>query len=311
MSLSLRATLYLIVLSLALGGSVGLYAQAPKIKTKSVTKASKADKKLALALIEALGKPDGYEAISTDVYRSEGEIPSNLKVLKAASNYATRISAYFEVYRLVKSGDYITKNTLDNFRKEEHILPTSYPLKKDFDGYIAVHKYRESSSLTGKGSFERCTVFLLDKDLSKVLSVENWADFAYGYILGALDTLPELFKQEQSIVQAITSLPERQVPLSPKELPTTPPSFPGGEAGIAKYLSDNMRDLKQNITVRLQVPCTVDADGSICNIQLLGRVRYHAFYLEAFRLLLSMPKWEPGKLNDKAVSTEILIPISL
>jgi len=94
--------------------------------------------------------------------------------------------------------------------------------------------------------------------------------------------------------------------------PDVLPEFPGGEQGLYKYLSLNIRYPEKAATRGEQgyvlVQFIVEANGSITNCQ----VKKNATPLldgEAIRVVSGMPKWIPGKSGGKAVRCTYTIPV--
>lgn len=89
------------------------------------------------------------------------------------------------------------------------------------------------------------------------------------------------------------------------------PEFPGGEYALMQYISKNLR-IPSEIEVqgRVTLSFIIEKDGSISNVKVL-RSASDLLDEEAVRLIESMPKWKPGKVNGKAVRTQWMIPISI
>lgn len=91
-----------------------------------------------------------------------------------------------------------------------------------------------------------------------------------------------------------------------------PPSFPGGESQLIKYLSDNIvyppieRDY--GIQGLVVVSYVVEKDGSITNIKILKGVTPN-INNEAMRVVKGMPAWIPGYIKGKPVRVNINLPI--
>ena len=94
----------------------------------------------------------------------------------------------------------------------------------------------------------------------------------------------------------------------------TMPSFPGGDAALMKYISDNVRypAIAQENGIQGRAICqfTVEKDGSISDIQILRSAGDETLDKEAKRVIKSMPKWSPGKQRGKAVRVSYTIPIN-
>ena len=97
------------------------------------------------------------------------------------------------------------------------------------------------------------------------------------------------------------------------EVVDEPPSFPGGDAAQIAFLSNNLRypavAMEQGIQGRVVTQFVVDKDGSITDVKVV-RSLDPMLDKEAVRLVKSMPKWTPGKLNGSPVRVKCILPIS-
>ena len=97
------------------------------------------------------------------------------------------------------------------------------------------------------------------------------------------------------------------------EVVDEPPSFPGGDAAQIAFLSNNLRypavAMEQGIQGRVVTQFVVDKDGSIPDVKVV-RSLDPMLDKEAVRLVKSMPKWTPGKLNGSPVRVKCILPIS-
>lgn len=93
----------------------------------------------------------------------------------------------------------------------------------------------------------------------------------------------------------------------------TMPSFPGGDAALFKYLSDNIKYpvIAQESGVQGRVICqfVVNRDGSIVDIEVVRSVD-KSLDAEAVRVIKSMPKWSPGKQRGKSVRVKYTLPVN-
>lgn len=92
------------------------------------------------------------------------------------------------------------------------------------------------------------------------------------------------------------------------------PEFPGGKAGLEKYIKDNLnypesaREAKIEGTVTIRF--ILSPTGNIMNIRTLDApAGGNVLIKEAQRIVQRMPRWKPGKLEGKAVYTEIILPL--
>lgn len=90
------------------------------------------------------------------------------------------------------------------------------------------------------------------------------------------------------------------------------PEFPGGQAALMKFLSDNIRYpvIAQENGIQGRVICSfvVERDGSITDVQVVRGVD-PSLDKEAVRVIQSMPKWKPGKQRGKPVRVRFTLPI--
>lgn len=91
------------------------------------------------------------------------------------------------------------------------------------------------------------------------------------------------------------------------------PSFPGGDAALFKYLSDNIKYpvIAQESGVQGRVICqfVVNRDGSIVDIEVVRSVD-KSLDAEAVRVISKMPKWTPGKQRGKTVRVKYTLPVN-
>lgn len=88
--------------------------------------------------------------------------------------------------------------------------------------------------------------------------------------------------------------------------------FPGGQAALMKWLSNNVRypeTAQQNdVQGRVIVKFVVEKDGSIGAATILKGVDKD-LDREALRVVKKMPKWQPGKNNGVAVRSYFNLPV--
>jgi protein TonB len=116
------------------------------------------------------------------------------------------------------------------------------------------------------------------------------------------DEVIEVFEQEEEIVEEeVFTIVE------------TMPEFPGGQAGLLKYLADNVKyppAAKANsIQGRVYVTFTVGKDGKVRDVKIIRGV-HELLDKEALRVVKSLPRYKPGKQRGKAVSVSFNLPIN-
>lgn len=95
--------------------------------------------------------------------------------------------------------------------------------------------------------------------------------------------------------------------------PDTPATFPDGEFKMVEYLRDNLKypepAKKKGIEGKVYIQFVVEEDGSITNVKIMRSVNKW-LDAEAFRVIKSMPKWNPGTQNGEPVRTTMMLPIN-
>ena len=91
------------------------------------------------------------------------------------------------------------------------------------------------------------------------------------------------------------------------------PQFPGGQAALFSWLSQNIHyppvAEENGIYGRVVVSFVVETDGSISNVQVVRGVD-PSLDKEAVRVTKAMPKWVPGKQNGQAVRVKYNLPVT-
>ena len=90
------------------------------------------------------------------------------------------------------------------------------------------------------------------------------------------------------------------------------PQFPGGQVEMMRFISQNIKypTIAQDNGTQGRVTClfVVGADGRVRDVCVLRSLDPY-LDKEAVRVIMSMPKWIPGKQNGKAVSVKYTIPV--
>ena len=90
------------------------------------------------------------------------------------------------------------------------------------------------------------------------------------------------------------------------------PEFPGGNAAMMNFISENIRYPKEahqkGIQGRVITNFVVMKDGSISNVQIMRGVDA-LLDAEAIRVLESMPVWKPGKQRGEPVNVRFTLPV--
>ena len=92
------------------------------------------------------------------------------------------------------------------------------------------------------------------------------------------------------------------------EIFETPPQFPGGDVALMEFLKkevrqpDEAKDVKGRVVIRL----TVETSGELTHFEVLRSV-HPALDKEALRVAKMMPKWIPGSIYGKLVTSRCCI----
>ncbi len=109
---------------------------------------------------------------------------------------------------------------------------------------------------------------------------------------------PEEEEEEQTIFVVVETMPE----------------FPGGQAELFKYLSQNVKYpvIAQENGIQGRVICqfVVNKDGSIVDVEVVRSGGDASLDKEAVRVIKSMPKWKPGKQRGKPVRVKYTVPVN-
>ena len=91
------------------------------------------------------------------------------------------------------------------------------------------------------------------------------------------------------------------------------PSFPGGHAALLQWLASNVsypaEAAENGVQGRVIVQFVVEKDGSVSDAQVVKSVD-PSLDKEARRVVLAMPRWNPGKQKGSAVRVKYTIPVT-
>lgn len=93
----------------------------------------------------------------------------------------------------------------------------------------------------------------------------------------------------------------------------TKPLFPGGDAGLLKYLSDNTKYPEipklNGVQGKVYVKFIISETGKVIDASIAKGVDPY-LDAEALRVVGTLPNWAPGKQRDRAVPVSFIIPIN-
>ncbi|MBQ2540314.1 MAG: energy transducer TonB [Paludibacteraceae bacterium] len=91
------------------------------------------------------------------------------------------------------------------------------------------------------------------------------------------------------------------------------PSFPGGDAALFRFITDNVKypSICLNNHIQGNVVCRfiVETDGSITDVEVVRSSGDEQLDKEAVRLMRFMPKWSPAKISGKPVRAVYYVPV--
>jgi len=91
-----------------------------------------------------------------------------------------------------------------------------------------------------------------------------------------------------------------------------PPSFPGGERELLKFLAENIKypalARENNIQGNVALTFVVNKNGSVSDVTILRDIG-GGCGKEAVRVVNSMPRWNPGEANGNPVKVRFTLPV--
>lgn len=115
--------------------------------------------------------------------------------------------------------------------------------------------------------------------------------------------------QEEVIVEEKKPVEDNKVFDSVEQMPT----FPGGEAELLKWISNHLKyppmAMENGVQGRVVIRFVVTKDGSVGEVQVY-RGKDPDLDKEAVRVVKSLPKFIPGKMNGQAVNVWFTLPVN-
>jgi TonB family protein len=92
------------------------------------------------------------------------------------------------------------------------------------------------------------------------------------------------------------------------------PEYPGGDAALSNYISDNIdygqEAIENNRQGTVMVSFVVDEKGKVSDAKVMNHNVDASLEQDAIRVVKQMPEWEPGKVKGKNVKTWMHLPIT-
>ena len=207
-----------------------------------------------------------------------------------------------------------------------------YPVKAQKEGIqgrvIARFIVEKDGSVSNLAVARRSASSELDAEAIRVLStMPKWTPGKQrGKEVRVKYTVPIAFKLSGPEVEEITDSKLMEVVVvgyAPKDDVITPevvlesaeimPKYPGGASGLMSYLARNIKypfDAQQSKTQgRVVIQMIVNKDGHVINPKIIQSVS-PSLDAEAIRVVMGMPRWEPGKNDGQTVAVQYTLPIT-
>lgn len=165
----------------------------------------------------------------------------------------------------------------------------------------------------------KITYAVSDEDYSKVVKEmkkreednKTISDKVFNHIKHIQDSIQAIKQPLQDSIQALQNTwGEEEGPVATDFDENA--KFPGGDAYYDKWFNEHFKypsKAEENgIQGRVIISFIVECDGSISFVKVLGSPS-DILSLEALRLVMSMPKWEPAMKNGQLVRSRFIIPI--
>jgi len=140
-----------------------------------------------------------------------------------------------------------------------------------------------------------------------------------GYLYGqneAADTVAVATEQEANVVEIVAVVEEIEVdPDAPLYFAEEMPLFvykgsSDSNAGFRSYVADSIRIPSGDCQGKVYVQFVVERDSTVNKIEILrGLPECVGYEEEVRRLLLSMPKWIPGRQGGVAARVKFVMPV--
>lgn len=192
--------------------------------------------------------------------------------------------------------------------------------EKGTEGRVIVNFVVEKDGRLSNFNVVRGVDPLLDNEALRVLkSMPNWTPGKQrGEVVRVRFTLPVVFRLKGKDVQDSSSAPASSAPAKASAsdevyvVVESQPEFPGGNAALMKWLSDNIKypvvAQENGIQGRIIVNFIVEKDGSLSDVQVARGVD-PALDKEAVRVVEAMPKWKPGVQRGERVRVSYTLPV--
>jgi TonB family protein len=213
---------------------------------------------------------------------------------------------------------YETRKFISSGQTVIHMMKGATPLNEVTVSYIGEKESNEIKPfpyvlIDGVPSDEK-TFNALDQDRIESVSVLKGEQATSGYgDKGKNGVLLIVMKKGNSVEEAkVAENPKSDVkPVF--TIVEEMPSYPGGEAELKKFLATNLRvpdeARKAGISGTVYASFLVNEDGTVADAKII-RGLGQSCDNEVLRVINLMPKWHPGKQNDRPVTVQFNMPVN-
>lgn len=88
------------------------------------------------------------------------------------------------------------------------------------------------------------------------------------------------------------------------------PEYPGGQEGMFRFIGQHLRyptDIE--VQGKVVVEFVIDTTGAVVEARSIRGISGSALDNEAIRVVMSMPKWTPGRIGGRNVRTRFVLPV--
>lgn len=118
--------------------------------------------------------------------------------------------------------------------------------------------------------------------------------------------------REEPVGEIASPVPVEGMPVFDMATIETPPEFPGGEAALMKYVSDQVRypqeALEAGIQGKVYMEFIVQESGEVGDVTV-KRGAGDLLDKEALRVVRTLPSFKPGLMGGKPVKVRYVLPI--
>lgn len=91
--------------------------------------------------------------------------------------------------------------------------------------------------------------------------------------------------------------------------PMPMPTFPGGDKALMNFLARNIHYKKGAVDGKVFAQFVIKKDGSVGEIKIMRGIS-PVNDQEVIRVLRSLPRWKPARINGKAIESQYNVPVS-